>query len=555
MPPVGRRQGGGAWLTPPRNRVEAELDQALNEAAAADTDEVALRRVWSRVAQIPELVAPHADIQPPRRARWPWIAAASLAGAAAAVAFMLLGTEPMHRARTVLLPPSPPTSTPTRDEAERSTLVAPATVRTGKGEVLHLALKGGTEITVTSSSTLVLDEDERPAVSSGEVQFHVPPQPMGRTFSVSASGFRVVVVGTRFRVRVAGVDAAVGVDEGIVEVWKNDSRLARLTPGESWASAPAEPKAIPAETEKQAEKRGDSTSARAETTPFKRVVGSQRQAQVTRGLIASVSPRTSSLSSASDGYGALMAPNFDTASPFTTAPERPRTGGPTRNAPGSTPAPPAGQAASPPPSADTVTLVAQARVARAAGEGRKALAIYRIVAQRGGTAGENAEYEIGRVLRDNLHQPREAIAAWRSYRSQHPRGLLRIESDISLIETLVVVNDKVEALSETLDFVRRFPDSERRAEMGGLAGDLLRERGDFKSAVSEYDGALESGRGRKEFTDAISFHRSVCVLHEDRDLGVLALRAYLQAFSVGHFRSQAERLLDDQTRTLQAQRP
>jgi len=200
-------------------------------------------------------------------------------------------------------------------------------------------------------------------------------------------------------------------------------------------------------------------------------------------------------------------------------------------------------------------LIVQARAARSSGEPRKALELYRALAQRGGAAGENAEYEIGRVLRDGLGQPREAIAAWRAYRAQHPRGLLRTEADVSLIETLVAVNDRAGALGEASDFVRRYPDSERRVEIGGLAGDLLRERGDIDGALAAYEGALSSGRGRREIVDGISFHRSVCLLHGDRSAGLASLHTYLQTFPVGRFRAEAERLLTEHARALAARRP
>lgn len=200
------------------------------------------------------------------------------------------------------------------------------------------------------------------------------------------------------------------------------------------------------------------------------------------------------------------------------------------------------------------TLASQARTARLAGESRRALALYRALAAHGGTAGENAEYEVARVLRDGLHQPYEAIAAWRSYRGQHPRGLLRVEADISIIETLVAVGDKPAALAEAQDFVRRFPDGERRCEIGALAGDLLRERGDFGSARAEYDGALDSGRCRRDMTDAISFHRAMSLLHEERGDGVTALEGYLRSFPAGRFHGAAARLLEEQTRALAARR-
>jgi len=228
-----RRQGAGDWLTPPRNQVEAELDQALNQAASADTDEVALRRVWSRLSQLPELVPTRIEAPAPRRTRWTWIAGATVAGAAAAVVLMMVGSPSFNRirSRSGQTGPQVAPTIASHDDLDRSVLVAPATVRTASGEVLHLSLKGGTEVTVTPNSTLALDEDDRPAVTAGEVQFHVPPQAPGHTFTVRAKEYRVVVVGTRFSVRIDAGRAGVGVEEGTVEVWNDAGRLVRLTHG------------------------------------------------------------------------------------------------------------------------------------------------------------------------------------------------------------------------------------------------------------------------------------------------------------------------------------
>lgn len=547
-----RRQGAGAWLTPPRNQVEAELDQALDQAATADTDEVALRRVWSRLSQLPELVPTHVEAPAPRRTRWSWVVGASLAGAAAAVAMMLVGTP--GRVRTAL-GPSPASTAPAgvhvddgaNGNGDRSVLVAPATVRTAKGEVLHLALKGGTEVTVTQDSTLVLDQDERPAVTAGEVQFHVPHQAPGHTFTVRANDYRVVVVGTRFNVSVDQRRTGVSVDEGVVEIWNDSTRLARLSRGESWASTPAATEAAVAVPKTPVLTGRDAAPLRAPAVTVRRTPG-QRPQRGTRVMRASLD---ATVSNASGGESALLG-SSDKTLPLVATPERaaaPAVAETPASAPAVAPVAPAAA-----PANETAALIAQARAARTTGDARRALNLYRTLAQRGGTAGENAEYEIGKVLRDGLHQPREAISAWRSYRAQHPRGLLRAEADISVVETLVAVDEKSEALGEAMDFVRRFPDSERRVEMGGLAGDLLRERGEFRGALAEYDGALEVGRGRRDLTDAISYHRAVCILHEDRELGTTALRSYLQNFSSGRFRAQAERLLNEQS-PLQARRP
>src|SRR4051794_1916628 len=157
----GRAAGGALdrrdWPAPPRNEVETELRQALVEASQRAADEVALRRVWSRLSQIPDLVsAPSEEMRSFRRVRWPFVAAASLAGAAVAVAFMLVGAPAGLRGRATA-PAAPATvavAPTTRSQPGRSMLVAPATVRTASGETLQLSLRGGAEVTVTSDSTL-----------------------------------------------------------------------------------------------------------------------------------------------------------------------------------------------------------------------------------------------------------------------------------------------------------------------------------------------------------------------------------------------------------------
>ena len=75
-------------------------------------------------------------------------------------------------------------------------------------------------------------EGSDPRVEGGAVRFKVPHRRPGHPFVVRAERYRVVVIGTKFGVAVNGdrrVD--VDVDEGVVEVWNNDVRLARLEPG------------------------------------------------------------------------------------------------------------------------------------------------------------------------------------------------------------------------------------------------------------------------------------------------------------------------------------
>jgi len=111
----------------------------------------------------------------------------------------------------------------------------------------------------------------------------------------------------------------------------------------------------------------------------------------------------------------------------------------------------------------------EARTALSEGRPEDALAKLIHCAKGVGPAAENAAYEMGRVLRDRLHRPRPAIAAWVAYRTRFPNGLLRAEADLSILETLARVGDTAAALAEVEAFLARYPNSERRDEVAKLA--------------------------------------------------------------------------------------
>jgi ferric-dicitrate binding protein FerR (iron transport regulator) len=111
----------------------------------------------------------------------------------------------------------------------------------------------------------------------------------------------------------------------------------------------------------------------------------------------------------------------------------------------------------------------EARTAVSEGRPEDALAMLTHCSKGVGPAAENAAYEMGRVLRDGLHRPRAALAAWVTYRTRFPGGLLRAEADLSILETLAKVGDKAAALSEAQAFLARYPNSERRDEVAKLA--------------------------------------------------------------------------------------
>ncbi len=566
VPP--RRTPTDRWLAQPADEVEVSVRQALDEAAERDADEVALRRVWARLARDPGLEAHIRALEEPvgtepRRVRWQWLALTTLGGAAAVAAvFLLSGKAPLGVSpKAAVVPAEVPVLV---DGSARSGLVTPALVRAGKGETLRLALPGKVDAVVTSESALALDSQSHPTVSAGEVQFAVPHQAPGKTFSVGVDKYRVVVVGTRFSVALREGRSAVAVTAGVVEVW-SDHRLARITAGQSWSSPAVASEHLGENSDAvasvDAAKAGSGPGAKSgagdDRTSVSRATSRRRgheRVVALAGAPVSASGRAGSTaaaavatSSAADNavVGARGTTVATTATATaTTAPPTPSPREPATEA-RLAPPPAAAPAVQPTPQAnDDSVLLTQARSSRAAGDSRRALNLYRSLALRGGPVGENAEYEIGSLLRDDLHQPVQAVSAWRAYRASHPRGLLSVEAEISVIETLVSMGAKAQALSDASDFVAHHPDNERRAEISRLAGDLARERGDCDKAIAAYDVAIAAARSQAT-ADRASYHRAVCLWNEDRGDGAKAMRAYLGSFPRGRYRAPAERALGE----------
>ena len=469
------------------DEVSAELRRALDEAALRGPDDMTLRRGWSAVA-VPVL--------PARTRRGFWFAG----GVATTAALVLAGSFWLWP-RATELASSGHLKAPARSESA----LAPGARR--------LTLEGGVEAVLGRSSVMRL-EDGAPRIEVGEVRFSVPHRQPGHPFVVRAEGYRVVVVGTRFGINVDGKadtkadgkadtktdgtkPVAVDVDEGIVEVWDaaTQRRLARLTPGESWQSPEVAAEAPPGPA---AGEPAPVPSAPASTIATPSTTRSLRH--------AGRHPAARTLALASPGESA-------------TSPER----------------------ATSPAEAPTAESVA-ARAALASGDAPRALQLYRALAQGTGPSAENASYEIGKILNEKLGQPANAVAAWRHYRSANPEGILRAEADVSIIETLARTGDTDEALSEANDFLRRRPDSERRAEIARLAGDLYRARGDCRHALAAYQITLGASRPR-DAVEAATFHRAACLVHLGDAGGADAARAYLRAYPSGKFRGEATALV------------
>jgi hypothetical protein len=427
-------------------------------------------------------------VKAPRTRTWAWFAG----GVATTAALALVGglwLWPRAVATFALVSPSTPPSTP----------VALGTRR--------LTLEGGVEAQLGSSSVMRL-EDGAPRIEKGEVRFSVPHRPPGHPFIVRANDYSVVVVGTKFGVAVDGRAVGVDVNEGVVEVRQTSDqrRLARLTPGEAWRSADVS-------VEASAAPPPESPAPALAVSPISTPAAEPTRARASghdHPHPARTASRTLALATPGEGGGRVSGVSASASVGMIANDE----------------------------------ASATARTALAAGDPTKALQIYRALALKTGPVAENAAYEVGKVLNEKMDQPEGAVAAWRRYRLDYPDGILRVEADVSIIETLVRAGSADDALGEANDFLRRRPDSERRAEIARLAGDLYRARGDCRRAVAAYQIVLGASRPR-DIVEVANFHRAACLVRLGDAAGGDAVRAYLRAYPSGRFRSEAAALAAD----------
>ncbi|HMF44902.1 MAG TPA: FecR domain-containing protein [Polyangia bacterium] len=454
--------------------IAAELRQALDDAQQRLPDDMTLRRGWSAI---------DAGAETGRRgARLSWFA-----GGMATTAAVALACAAWLWPRNVESPGM------TQAQAQAPT------------EMRRLTLEGGVVAELQHTSKMSIEESGA-RVEGGTVRFKVPHRRPGHPFVVRADRFRVVVIGTRFGVGVAGdrrVD--VDVDEGVVEVWNGEARVARLEPGQRWSGQPeAESPPAPAPTQVAADKALEKQEL-PQTVPADRTAPRAVEPETTLQMRSDSRHHRS-------GRAATSIAMIESPS---------RAGG--------------GAAESP----------RAARDALAAGDAPKALEIYKNLAQKTGPVAENASYEIGRIQSER-GQYAAAVATWRHYRSDYPNGILRVETDVSIIETLARAGETDDALSEAIDFLRRRPDSERRGEIARVTGDLYRGRGDCRHAIGAYQLAMSASRAR-DVVEAATFHRGECMVRAGDGGGVDALRGYLRAYPEGRFRRQATELAEQAT--------
>jgi len=432
-----------SWLNPPGDAVEATVRRALAAGAGRTGDEVARRRVWTRIAEPPS---------GPVRSRL-WLLRVGLALMVVAGAAGALMVWPAHEAGLPFAPAGDGvvTSSPGAAAVEapavpaRQALRGPSAVRTRAGERLRVVLGGGAEADLEPNTSVSVDEGEQARIDQGRVTLVVARQAHGQRFSVAAGAYLIEVIGTRFHVRVVGDSVGVDVEEGLVEVWRDD-RAVRLRAGEFWTSPSlAEPRRPASRTAVRPARRLATARGHGSDLRAARSTASSWQ----RADAAGVPPPAPAEATAGAGMGVRSTVAIAAVA---------------------APAPPLSAAAS------AAERFRNAQAALADGRPQRALKIFESLAAGQGAAAENAAYEIGRVYREHLLGPRHAIAAWQRYRVRFPRGLLRVETDLSILETLLAQGDTSAALTEAEAFVERHPDSERRAEIAHLAERLRATR-------------------------------------------------------------------------------
>lgn len=128
-------------------------------------------------------------------------------------------------------------------------------------------------------------------------------------------------------------------------------------------------------------------------------------------------------------------------------------------------------------------------------------------ARGSGLGAEMALYELGRLRRNVLADPRGALLALEEYGARFPSGSLRKEVEMSYLELLVQVGRSREALERSSALLEAPSGAERAAELHLLRGDVFRRSlRDLRAAEREY-GLSEQLSGSAEAT----YLRGVCL--------------------------------------------
>jgi len=169
------------------------------------------------------------------------------------------------------------------------------------------------------------------------------------------------------------------------------------------------------------------------------------------------------------------------------------------------------------------------------------LRCYREKARGRGPKSERAQYELACLLRDGRGDLAAALSAFELQRARFPQGDHRSDADRAIIELLPRLGRHAEALAETQMFLDEHPDSESRAEIRLVRGDIYRAIfRDVTSAEREYDEGTDA-QGRTG--DDSRFLRALCLEALGRmDEALVAYQEYLAQSGTAHAREAKRRM-------------
>jgi TolA-binding protein len=557
-------------------RDEVATAALLSRLPPSEPHDLAVERVWRRV------IAPRAAQK--RATLFPGFAWVGSAAVVALLLFAVLGGR-VHRAAPAVeltiasggvFPTKPAESWRLARSGEA--LAEAERVRTDATGRALLRVEGVTAVLVGEDSDVAFEQLSHGTfirLSRGTLTAQVAKRKADEPFVVQTDRYSVKVVGTLFTVEQGpGDHTAVSVREGVVEVSDPQGQVARVVAGTRWASEAREsrsgdhtPDVVKSLLEAglagrpAADLVGDFVAAGAPLAGAARSVVDDvpppKQPDVagtaprSRPVPENVAPASVASTGAPSARTALGEPPVPIAQPVVSpaasatvekldaspaasavTPELvavPIQAAPSASAPG---LPARGPATASDPYTRGLELEAQGDADGAARELAKA-------ADEDPRRGDLALYSLGRLAERRLHDPRRALAAFRRYRTQYPRGVLLPEVDFEILRLEVDQREPAAALVESTRFLANHPDSERVDEVHLLRGNLLRDDGKCREALADYAAVRDAGRADDAVYSTAYCQREL----GDRALAGATLAEYLRRFPRGAHRADAERAI------------
>jgi len=468
-------------------------------------DDLTVQRIWQRVASAPELRTSA------NRPRWLGLLAPSLAlGFAVALGLVLLRDRARPGPRAApLVNPTPAAELAAAQggvffsrPAERwqpgeggQPLAEGQSLRTDASGQAVMDIPGIASILISRGTDVAIERlygGTFLRLSRGSVVARVSKRPPNEPFFILTHGFSVKVVGTLFQVDQDANDrTAVSVREGVVEVMGADGRSWQVGAGQEWSSD-------------SPDQLGTSAIADPVKAFLEDALNGANPTDLDREL------------GALDGSG---------AGPRAGEPVLPSSAGLRARERSST----ARKHLPPPP-----VLLATREPAVPPGAAP--------VAGNDADGAELALYALGRLRQHRLRDPQGALEVFETYRRTYPNGSLLPEVDLAVLEVEVAAGHRDQALAESVRFLASHPASERTVEVRLLRGDLLRERGDCRSALDEYR-QVDAGAFAPFSEDAL-FETAYCQRKlGDADAARESLRQYQQRYPTGTHRDAVAKAL------------